>query len=589
MKKIYTFLLIAIAQFAIAQTIPTSRTTLWKKAGHDGLYPKNVTHLNITNFGGNGNGTTDNSAALTAAITSLGGHAGVIIFPAGDFLFNAAINLSDSIILRGAGASATTFTFNFNNAQSNCININGTTTGNYVSVVSGYTKDSKAIKPTSTAGFAIGDYIEIRELNGAWDTNPATWAQYAVGQILKIDSIKSGKLFFHEKLRIAYDSVLTVQIIKLKLRKSVGIECLKMRRTDAAATGVNYGVSMSKALNCWVKGVEMEKMIGSHVCITTSTHCEITGNYFHEAYAYDGVSTHGYGVLLISHACENKVENNIMRHLRHSAICKEGANGNVIGYNYTLEPTRSEFPSDAGADLLLHGHYAFANLYEGNICQNIQLDQTWGPNGPWNTFFRNRADGYGFIITSGTVPTNDQNIVGNDVTSTAVFKGNYSLTGTNHFEYGNRIKGVVTPAGTTNLTTLSYYLTKAPAWWTSAVAWPCVGEPYSIATETNPARDRYLSGANFTVCSTTVAKLTDDENPLSIEVYPNPSNGIFTLKNASEYNHVVVNVFDVYGKLVADEISSDGVLDLTSQPNGVYLVRINADGNQYTSKIYVLK
>ena len=75
-------------------------------------------------------------------------------------------------------------------------------------------------------------------------------------------------------------------------------------------------------------------------------------------------------------------------------MAKQGANGNVFAYNYSLDPYRSEDPHDAGSDMLLHGHYPFANLFEGNIGESIIVDDTWGPAGPYNTFFRNRADLY---------------------------------------------------------------------------------------------------------------------------------------------------------------------------------------------------
>ena len=86
-----------------------------------------------------------------------------------------------------------------------------------------------------------------------------------------------------------------------------------------------------------------------------------------------------------------------------------GVNGNVIAYNYSIEPNRSEFPAEASADISLHGHYPFSNLFEGNIVQNIQIDLTHGPNGPFNTFFRNRAELYGIVMSSGIVQNDSIN------------------------------------------------------------------------------------------------------------------------------------------------------------------------------------
>jgi len=66
-------------------------------------------------------------------------------------------------------------------------------------------------------------------------------------------------------------------------------------------------------------------------------------------------------------------------------MVKTGSNGNIFSYNYSQEPTRSEPISDFSGDISLHGHYAFANLFEGNKC-GVHL--WWNPLGdfaqrPW--------------------------------------------------------------------------------------------------------------------------------------------------------------------------------------------------------------
>lgn len=538
MRLIILFLL--FGSHCFGQTLNAGRTTNWKKAKHVGTFFEPSLTVNLLNFGGNNTGNVANDAAFTAAVNSLNGKPGIIYLPAGNYLFQNQIILRDSLILRGSGNN-TILTFNFNNAAKNCIVVSGTTVGSWVGVTTGLRKSSKWIKPTSTATFKVGDQIEIRQLNGSWDTQPAAWAQYAVGQILFVDSIKNGRLYFHEKLRIAYDTILQPQVARLNTKKNVGIECLKMVRTDGAATSNNYGVFINKAFNCWIKNVTIEKMISAHVCISTSARCEVTGSYFTDAYSFDGSNTHGYGILLNAHACENKIENNVFKKLRHAIVCKQGANGNVIAYNYITQPMRTEFPTDAGADLLLHGHYPFLNLFEGNICQNIQADQTWGPNGPYNTFIRNRADGYGLIITAGSMPTHDQNIIANDITNTGFLKGNYTLTGNNHFEYGNRVKGTVTPANTNNVSINSYYLNQAPGWWTGNT-WPTIGLPNAITTAGNPAATRYATNVFTETCIPLAPKFG---NAYRVIVFPNPSNGNFTI-NAPYIQQIAV--VDAMGK-----------------------------------------
>jgi hypothetical protein len=126
--------------------------------------------------------------------------------------------------------------------------------------------------------------------------------------------------------------------------------------------------------------------MGAHVMIEYSKNIEVSGCYIHHSFGYDGSGTRGYGVCLRQHASDCLVENNFFRFLRHAMMVKEGANGNVFGYNYSIEPNRSEPIADFSGDISLHGHYAFANLFEGNIVQNIIIDQFWGQSGPHNTF-----------------------------------------------------------------------------------------------------------------------------------------------------------------------------------------------------------
>ncbi len=59
----------------------------------------------------------------------------------------------------------------------------------------------------------------------------------------------------------------------------------------------------------------------------------------------------------------------------------------------------------------------------------------------------------------------------------------------------------------------------------------------------------------------------------SIKVYPNPSNGIFTVDIATEAQY---NVYGILGQLVAEGqfASGDNALDLSDLSNGIYILKI---------------
>ncbi|MBN1339500.1 MAG: hypothetical protein JXA03_09260 [Bacteroidales bacterium] len=491
MKKIVLFLLVLCFQNGYSQVIPDWRRVNWTGAGLRGEVEYPVQTVNVTDFGATGNGTTNDHAAIMSAINSLPGQCRIVYFPPGTYLINAAINLPDSVILRGAPNNQSTIKCNMGGTNIYGLIVHGVAPSSYEPVLQGYVKWSYKIVVANPANYAPGDYIEIRQDNGSWDTNPATWAEHAMGQIVRVHFLKGDTLVLDESIRIDYSASLNPEVGKFTPRKYVGIESLKIQRIDDYPSGGPNNISIYYADNCWVAGIESDKSVGSHIVIRNSNHIEVTGSYFHDAFSYDGASNHGYGVTLNNHCGFCLVENNIFKHLRHAMMVKVGANGNVFGYNYSLDVYRTEWPNNYSGDISLHGHYSFVNLFEGNIVQNIIIDHAWGPSGPFNTFFRNRAELYGIIITSGTQTTSSQNFVGNEVTNTQAFMGQYSLAGSDHFEYGNNIKGTIIPSGTGALADQSYYYSSKPPFWDVNMNWPNIGVPNPINTGTIQAKLRY--------------------------------------------------------------------------------------------------
>jgi hypothetical protein len=400
-----------------AQVIPLSQRVDWEQAGFQGEIPDPSLIASVKDFGAIGDGITNDYNAIQAAINSLNGNSGVVFFPVGSYLLKSSLSLPSGVILRGESSTKSILKFTLSSSGYDCIKISRNQTSSFIPIASGYSKGSASVVVNDASSFHPGDYAEIRQQNGSWDIDPKSYATYCMGQVVKIAGISGNTISFHKPLRIDYDASLTPQIRKIDPVKNVGIEYLQIERTNDATpgSGGGYNIHFLYAANCWVKSVESNKSIGSHILADVSTHIEVTGCYFHDAYTYEGTATRGYGVTLIQHSGECLVENNIFKHLRHAMMVKQGANGNVFGYNYSIEPTRSEQFSDYGGDISLHGHYAFANLFEGNIVQNIHIDQTGGPSGPYNTFFRNRTELYGIWMTAGAVQSDKQNFVGNEV------------------------------------------------------------------------------------------------------------------------------------------------------------------------------
>ncbi len=80
----------------------------------------------------------------------------------------------------------------------------------------------------------------------------------------------------------------------------------------------------------------------------------------------------------------------------------------------------------------------------------------------------------------------------------------------------------------------------------------------------------------------------DNTNSNNFSVYPNPSNGIFTITNY-EFKITNVEITDITGKRIKQFVirNSKFVIDLTNQPTGIYFLKINSNDGIYTEKIII--
>lgn len=587
---IFVFLILFSLQ-AYPQVIPPENRIDWSQAGCRFFLPDSVPEVSILAFGGSNNGLIDNTNALNTAMETFGGHPGRIYFPSGIYLFSSSVSMPDSIILKGAGSDSTFIKIAH---SSTGFSFSGSAANTFTDIITGFQKGSQKITVADPSLFAAGKYCEIRQDNGSWDTNPAVWADYSVGQMVQIQSIIDDTLVLYDYLHLDYDTALNLQIQQINPCSASSISCLNVQRTEVSTTATGYNFAFNYAINCEISGIESNKSQGSHCIIGASSHISVSGCYFHDAFMYDGAGTKGYGVTLITHASLCLVQNNIFNHLRHAMMTKQGANGNVFGYNYSINPFRNgymEYPQNYCGDISMHGHYSYANLFEGNIVQTIYTDQTWGPTGPYNTLFRNRVELYGIIMTSSL--TNNQNIVGNEITGTGSTwpfnHGAYTIVGTGHIQYGNNKNGVIVPTDTTVLNDISYYLQSEPLYWNINQSWPNIGIPNVLKSGTIPAKERFLIG-NFTDCSHQ-GIITDIEDKESgkLLVYPNPAKEKLFLEFAVENNCKVINIRSIEGKSLiriqtkAGEYKTE--IDLSTLKPGIYLLNVESETGIVVMKI----
>lgn len=533
-----------------AQTIPPARLTDWSHAGLQDSIPSYTNVVSILSYGGIADGVTPNDTPFQNALAALNGQPGTILFPAGSYLFAHSISLPDSTVLQGTG-STSKLLFDLAGNTQDMINIQGSLGANIWGVSQYLSKNDTTIYLDSTTGLNIGDWVILYGNDSSLLFSD--WAYGSVGQIFHIKDIQANKIVTDMPSRRDYPASFSARLKRITPVKDVGIECLYLERKDST-TQQTTNINFTCAVNCWVLGVESFRTNFAHIGLTRSSHITIRGNYFHHSWHYGG-SGQGYGIATQYTSGDCLIENNNFEHLRHSMLVQAGANGNVFAYNYSKDTYWDEpvLPANSAGDAVCHGNYPYLNLFEGNILQNIIVDDSHGINGPLNTFFRNRAQLYGIVMNTGT-PTDSVNYVGNEVTNPTFPYGNYSLSGAGHFQFGNNIKGTITPAATTALPENSLYLDAAPGYWMASLTFPPIGTPYPYNSVKNPAQTRYISG-DFTDCTPnphftplSVSNISGQDTP--IEFYPNPvDEDLFVTVPAAQTFHFYL--YNALGQLIS--------------------------------------
>lgn len=80
-----------------------------------------------------------------------------------------------------------------------------------------------------------------------------------------------------------------------------------------------------------------------------------------------------------------------------------------------------------------------------------------------------------------------------------------------------------------------------------------------------------------------IALQDESLNDVRVEITPNPSSGIFNFVLQQQFSY---QVFDLFGKLVQEgNGSGQSAIDISSKPDGIYLLRVDSDKGSLTQKL----
>lgn len=589
-RSCFTLLLGVIGNLLYAQDIPADRLTDWSTAGYNDSLPAYNNTLNILNYGGVGDGSTPNDNAVKAALSALNNRSGTIYFPVGDYAFTSSIDIDqDSVILKGDGV-ATRLLFDLGGVKKNLINVSGKIEVQDKGVLDDVARNGNKIIIDKANNLSVNDYLLVSDADTANVHSP--WAYSTTGQIVRINVLNNDTAEIDGIFRRTYLVKDNPKVHRIRPVQYVGIECMYIERLDSTTTQT-HNINFDKAAYSWVSGVESKNTNFAHVAVNYSSHIHVKGSYFHHAFSYGGGGK-AYGALVQFTSSDCLIENNVFEHLRHSMLVQAGANGNVFAYNYSTDPYWDEvsLPADAAGDIVCHGNYPYSNLFEGNIVQTVVVDDSHGINGPYNTFYRNRAEKYG-VFTNNNPSSDSNTYAGNEVTAGGLGKGLYVLNGVGNYEYGNNIKGSVQPSVNDVLKGSSLYLLSPPSYWDSHANFPNIGERQLYNNSTIPAKQRFAGGNSIIDCNknrvyTSISEAQAKES--AINIYPNPSQGILTIEIADTYTDMNVSITDVMGKKVYDDViinDNRSIINLSHLPDAVYLVEVRYNNISIKEKIVI--
>lgn len=379
----------------------------WPAGREDGV-PDWPEGQSVTAFGARSGDGDDDSAAFQAAIDAADPGAAVTV-PPGHFRLERSLRMRSGVTLRGAGPGASTLELAHGGDGVVFRGPEEPDTPVWVRAEAGLSAGSRQLTVADASAFAGGGFALIRQDNDAdrmytrasWRRS---WAQAVVGQVLRIEAVAGDTLTLAEPLNITFNPALQPRVRPLAVIRDAGLEGVRLsRRADNDA----YAVVIDRGAGIWVADIVSERAARSHVLATRSYRCEIRHSRFDDASDH-GPGGHGYGVYLADQTSACLVEDNLFRRLRHAMVVSRGANGNVFGYNLSRQPWAEG--GFAPPDISVHGHFPFANLFEGNVVQSAFVSDYWGPSGPANLFFRNRIERGDLVVHDHS---DYQRIIGN--------------------------------------------------------------------------------------------------------------------------------------------------------------------------------
>ena len=108
---------------------------------------------------------------------------------------------------------------------------------------------------------------------------------------------------------------------------------------------------------------------------------------------------------------------------------------------------------------------------------------------------------------------------------------------------------------------------------------------FRFITKSDNGNNLYLDNINLSDKTVGVSQIAD---PQQLSIYPNPASGIFQVRSGIKIQGI--EIYNMVGeKIYSAQWLNNGVIDISSQPAGVYFLKTRSENGAVTKKIVVQK
>ena len=184
--------------------------------------------VNVLDYGAVGDGATDDTAAIQAAVTAtIAAGGGIVNLNVGTYKITSPINLSSNVVLKGVGKYQTILA---EGALTFIVQAQGSLSNSPQTLASNATAGTRTITLASGgSNYAVGDYALLQAENLPFAGAAATAKQ---GEYVRIETVVGDTLTVTGAIAFTYTTANTAKLRKLSPVENVGLEDLSLTSLD---------------------------------------------------------------------------------------------------------------------------------------------------------------------------------------------------------------------------------------------------------------------------------------------------------------------------------------------------------------------